>query len=115
MYLHSFCPSQVDFPSVLHRKLSIINANPHLQQSVGDLQQKDDDIYVSAAYSAIGCDITNLPLLQCGLEKAEVNYSVPTLFLSECVLTYVHANKYVYIPMLVHRLPDVHTCVYVKG
>ena len=45
-------------------------------------------------YCAICCDISDLPALQCKLKTAGVDFNAPTLFISECVLTYIDANRY---------------------
>ena len=96
--LYPFCvlilSTQVDFPSVIVKKLLIISQTPHLQDCVGELKSVDDDVFVSDVYSAIGCNISNLPALQSGLKKASVDFRAPTLFLSECVLTYINPSRY---------------------
>lgn len=43
----------------------------------------------SKHYSAIGCDLRNLELVQKLLIKSNVDFSIPTLIISECVLTYI--------------------------
>ena len=80
---------------MVNRKLSIINSNPELQALVGILEDRGGEVFMSSDYSAIGCDIGDIPHLKMSLERAKLNYCLPTLFISECVLTYVDPNRYV--------------------
>ena len=49
----------------------------------------------SVAYSAISCDICDLHILRVQLERAGVDFTAPTLLMSECVLTYINATRYI--------------------
>ena len=43
----------------------------------------------SVDYCITGCDLTNLKLLQKLLIEKNIDFSLPTLIISECVLTYI--------------------------
>lgn len=80
---------QVDFPRVIEQKIMKIRKcgqpfNSHLSEPIISGGFLD-----SINYSAIGCDITDTIQLQELLEKCSVDYSRPTLIISECVLTYI--------------------------
>lgn len=78
---------------VIQRKLDVIQENLQLKKCVGYLEWVNDSVIVSKAYSAISCDLTNLSALKCNLKKAEIDFNVPTLFISECVLTYINPER----------------------
>ena len=86
---------QIDFPAVVNQKLSIIHSNAELQALVGILEDRGGGVFMSFDYCAMGCDIGDVPHLKVCLERANLNYCLPTLFISECVLTYVDPNRYV--------------------
>ena len=79
---------------MIQRKLSVIAENPLLQQHIGEMKSLNEDIVVADTYTAICCDITNLEDLRCKLEQAGVDFSAPSLFVSECVLTYIDPERY---------------------
>ena len=91
------CCVQVDFSSVVKRKLDAVSRSSYLQQCIGEWKCVNSEFIASERYCAIGCDINNLSALHCILEKAGVDFSAPTLFLSECVLTYINPNRYVIV------------------
>ncbi|RKP22154.1 hypothetical protein ROZALSC1DRAFT_26450 [Rozella allomycis CSF55] len=64
----------VDFPELLERKNQIINQNVF-----GNLEN----------YSSVGCDLRDLNNVEALLVENGVDFSKKTLFLAECVLTYV--------------------------
>lgn len=47
----------------------------------------------SKKYSVIGCDLTDLKLLQALLIENGMAFALPTLIISECVLTYIEPAK----------------------
>ena len=53
-----------------------------------------DSLAQSAVYSAIACDICDLEALRTNFEKAGVDFTAHTLFISECVLTYIDPKRY---------------------
>eukprot|EP00898_Chlorokybus_atmophyticus_P004524 jgi/Chlat1/5072/Chrsp33S05001 len=89
---HRYC--EVDFPEVTRRKLSIISSNPALKQlfpklGSDDEQQPEEGFYCSQAYCLLPCDLRSINDLEKVLHKARLDYSLPTLILSECVLVYM--------------------------
>lgn len=83
---------------MIRRKLVVIAENPLLQQHIGEMKFVNEDVVVADTYSAICCDITNLVDLHCKLEQAGVDFSAPSLFVSECVLTYIDPERYYCLP-----------------
>ena len=64
-----------------------------MQKCVGQMKWLNDSVVASKAYCALGCDISDIPSLKSNLRVAGVDYNYPTLFISECVLTYVNAER----------------------
>ena len=78
---------------MIERKLDAVSRNSHLQQCIGEWKCVNSEFIASEGYCAICCDINNLSALHRILEKAGVDFNAPTLFLSECVLTYINPNR----------------------
>ena len=74
----------------MKNKIAVINRVANL---VSGVQIQEEDNLQTPNYSLLGCDLTELLALQQKLESSGVEYEKPTLFLSECVLTYVEAEK----------------------
>ena len=55
--------------------------------------KKVDGCLESTNYFPIGCDLTKIELLEKMLLKNKVSFSLPTLLLSECVLTYISPTQ----------------------
>ena len=82
---------EVDYPKTVISKCTIINSTPDLlkllQDPVFDLTN-DTLPLKSKQYNLVGVDLCNISLLESVL-LAITNPSCPTLFLSECVMTYM--------------------------
>ena len=87
---------QVDFPSTVSRKQSLIESTPQLISLVENASECVPGILDSTQYALVGCDLCHLSELARLLQLCGLNYCVPTLLLSECVLTYVEPERYVY-------------------
>ncbi|XP_022909478.1 leucine carboxyl methyltransferase 1 [Onthophagus taurus] len=83
---------EIDFPSVTSRKCYFIKRNKQLLQRI---HEKDQEVKLSPTdlhagpYHCIGVDLRNIGELENKLHQAEINFSHPTLFISECVLVYI--------------------------
>ncbi|XP_046622918.1 leucine carboxyl methyltransferase 1 [Neodiprion virginianus] len=86
---------ELDFPSVTSRKCYHIKRH---KQLIDRLNTEDGEISFSATdlhaanYHLMGIDLRNISELANKLAQAEVDFSLPTLFLAECVLVYVDKN-----------------------
>ena len=63
---------------------------------VPGVSSRGDNLTVSNHYCIVGCDLYQLDEFQKLLGLADVDYRIPTLLLSECVLTYMDMSKYVH-------------------
>nr|CAD7266243.1 unnamed protein product [Timema shepardi] len=81
---------EVDFPEVVERKSRIIGDTAVLSQAVGVPDDEPRDIELKARqYRLLACDLRQLDNLESVLRLAGVDFSLPTLFLSECAVTYM--------------------------
>lgn len=92
--------TELDFPSVTARKCYTIKRNKHLLEKIheqdGEIKLSPTDLH-AGNYHLIGVDLRNVGEVENKLNQAEINYSFPTLFISECVLVYIESD-------CVHRL-----------
>jgi tRNA wybutosine-synthesizing protein 4 len=78
--------------NVVQRKAEIIRNVPELQDLVGQIYETEiggSVAIVSSRYRLIPVDLIDINALECQLLRAGIDYSLPSLFLSECVLTYL--------------------------
>lgn len=86
---------EFDFPSVTARKCYIIKRNKHLIEKI---HEQDGEVKLSPTelhagnYHLIGVDLRNIHDFENKLNQTEINYSLPTLFISECVLVYIESD-----------------------
>ena len=76
------------------QKLNILQTDSKLSMFLEGKPLSGESFFNSKHYCILGCDLKCLAKLQQLLEAGHVNYSVPTLFLSECVLTYIQSERY---------------------
>lgn len=87
--------TEFDFPSVTARKCYIIKRNKHLIEKI---HEQDGEIKLSPTelhagnYHLIGIDLRNLNEFENKLHQTEIDFSLPTLFISECVLVYIESD-----------------------
>ena len=82
---------EIDFPQTVHNKSRIIKSTPELHRLLQDPVFDDGITTVplrSKQYSLVGVDLCNVQLLEQTLSSL-INFSLPTLLLSECVMTYM--------------------------
>ena len=75
------------------RKLKVLQASPDLLKLVEGELICEETFFDSKHYCVIGCDLNCLTKLQRLLEAGHVKYGVPTVLLSECVLTYIQPER----------------------
>lgn len=101
---------EIDFPVAVAKKAALIRQTPAMMSLVGapNRQQTDSDAesyrltaaknanemdpilaLPSSDYALVGADLRDLVALEKGLNLAQIDWSLPTLILSECVLIYM--------------------------
>ncbi|KAM6166782.1 leucine carboxyl methyltransferase 1 [Erethizon dorsatum] len=85
---------EVDFPTIVIRKLHNIKNKPALAEPIVELHsadtlQMDGHMLDSKRYAIIGADLRDLPGLEEKLKKCNMNAQLPTLLITECVLIYM--------------------------
>jgi tRNA wybutosine-synthesizing protein 4 len=107
---------EVDFPAVSAEKAKIARNSRHALS----LCLNKSEILVDAAenirvgnYAVIGCDLADLQSLEALLLRFGFDFSLPTLVVSECALTYVApATVSALLKFLCHRIPACHFLTY---
>ncbi|XP_005405184.1 PREDICTED: leucine carboxyl methyltransferase 1 isoform X3 [Chinchilla lanigera] len=85
---------EVDFPTIVRRKLHNIKNKPALAKPIAELHSEDTlrmdgHVLDSERYAIIGADLRELPELEEKLKKCNMNTQLPTLLITECVLVYM--------------------------
>ncbi|XP_064083636.1 leucine carboxyl methyltransferase 1-like [Macrobrachium nipponense] len=87
---------ELDFPGVTSRKCHYIQRTKPLLQAVSD---EDYDVKLNRnnlhghTYKLTGVDLRNLTEVEAKIKESDLDYSIPTLFLAECVLVYMTMPK----------------------
>ncbi|XP_076824972.1 leucine carboxyl methyltransferase 1-like isoform X2 [Clavelina lepadiformis] len=85
---------EVDFLDVVVRKIRCISAKVPLHSCLSDFSTQDDESCLHCgSYHLVSADMRNLGELEEKLKQSGIDYSVPTLFLTECVLIYMSPEK----------------------
>ncbi|XP_077984404.1 tRNA wybutosine-synthesizing protein 4-like [Glandiceps talaboti] len=89
---------EVDFMDVAQRKANIIECQPDLSKLIRDLVKDEAEftkgvVLKSVKYTLLGIDMTKLDGLSNALQLCGINFNLPTLFLSECVMTYMPVKR----------------------
>ncbi|XP_017794367.1 PREDICTED: leucine carboxyl methyltransferase 1 [Habropoda laboriosa] len=92
------CPAnfiELDFPSITARKCYHIKKHKQLIDMLntedGEIRFSTTDLH-AANYHLVGIDLRHISELTNKLTQAEVNFNLPTMFLTECVLVYVDTS-----------------------
>ncbi|XP_066496870.1 leucine carboxyl methyltransferase 1 [Tiliqua scincoides] len=85
---------EVDFPSIVARKIHNIKAKPPLSKPImeshsGESLLIDAHSLDSSRYAIIGADLRDLPKLEEHLKKCNMDPHLPTVLVAECVLIYL--------------------------
>lgn len=98
---------EIDFPEAIRRKSKIIEKYPELKtvcESTSDdtlktnkrLSVEEDETYgrlLYPDYALIPGDLRDMSTVSSLLAEASIDYTLPTLFLSECVLIYMSPEE----------------------
>ncbi|KAJ8352882.1 hypothetical protein SKAU_G00243580 [Synaphobranchus kaupii] len=89
---------EVDFPDVARRKAALINGSHHLKDSLKDWSPNSSPLtgpvtIASDQYCLLGVDVRVEGDVEEALSKAGLQWSAPTLLLSEVVLTYMDTQR----------------------
>jgi O-methyltransferase involved in polyketide biosynthesis len=95
---------EVDFPALVARKAAIIARTPllgdHLEAPPTAAAVVPGEVH-TARYHVLGCDLQDIAGLQRRLQQAGADFALPTLVLSECVLTYVPCGLATEVPVAI--------------
>lgn len=85
---------EVDFPTIVARKIHNIKAKPALSKPImeshaGESLLVDSHSLDSSRYAIIGADLRDLPKLEEHLKKCSMDPQLPTILVTECVLIYL--------------------------
>jgi len=85
---------EIDFPDVIRRKRNIIDQHQVLKNVIGEYTLDSDDILKTEDLVILPCDLTDSTKLNEIIGKRTgIRFDIPTLFFSECVLTYVEYER----------------------
>lgn len=90
-----FC-SQIDFLDVAKRKAALIHGQNKLECLLEDVETSSSSPQIvinSPGYKLLGIDLTDLQTLQACMKACDVDCTLPTALLSECVITYISTKK----------------------
>lgn len=86
---------ELDFPSVTGRKCYAIKRHKQLLQQIheqdGEIRLCSTELH-AGNYHLLGVDLRNIKQFESKLSQSEIDFSLPTLFISECVLVYVEPD-----------------------
>ncbi len=81
---------EVDFPNVVKNKSILIENTPMLQQIVGEASINQDTGEIENDHYALLCgDLCDFASVKTMLQAHKLSFELPTLFLAECVFTYM--------------------------
>lgn len=89
---------EVDFPTVVARKIHYIKTKPPLFKPIIDVHSTDSlllepHLLDSDRYCIVGADLRDTPGLDEKLKRLQLDPDLPTLLLSECVLVYMTPSQ----------------------
>uniref|UniRef100_A0A3P9IX54 Leucine carboxyl methyltransferase 1 n=1 Tax=Oryzias latipes TaxID=8090 RepID=A0A3P9IX54_ORYLA len=89
---------EVDFPTIVSRKIHYIKTKPPLSKTIIETHSTDSlllDAHSldSDRYCIIGADLRNISDMEEKLKKFQLNTELPTLVLTECVLVYMTPSQ----------------------
>lgn len=83
---------EIDLPRVVSRKIQCIRGSDCLKRIIGDFKVTDYGLS-SSRYHLLCADLRDVKSVEARLSDAGVSLSLPTLFLSECAITYLEETK----------------------
>ena len=87
----------VDLPEVAASKCAIVRKSKILLEGVaegdGEVHLPNTTDLHGTDYHIVACDFTNTANLETKLAACNWNYTLPTVFVSECVFVYLNSTK----------------------
>ncbi|MEQ2222822.1 Leucine carboxyl methyltransferase 1 [Ilyodon furcidens] len=108
---------EVDFPTVVARKIHSIKTKPPLSKPIIDVHATDSlllesHVLDSDRYCILGADLRDISSLDEKLKKFQLDPELPTLLFSECVLVYMTPSQ---SSNLVHWAAETfHTAMFIN-
>ncbi|RDD43931.1 Leucine carboxyl methyltransferase 1 [Trichoplax sp. H2] len=84
---------EVDFAEVTAAKCAYIKARKPLHQALSKDSEIGNDAVRSKNYNLIPCDLRYINILEQRLNEIGIDYSLPTICITECVLVYMAPDK----------------------
>lgn len=87
---------EVDFSAVTAMKIAHIRRGKSLLERIsnedGEIKLSTTDLH-GKDYHLVSANLKNLKELEHKLHECDIDYSMPTIFIAECVLVYIEKNK----------------------
>ncbi len=84
---------EVDLPSVVKRKIRSISKSEVLKEPLGDGAKVTANSIDSVSYALVSADLRDVEDLDRKLKGVAIDFALPTLFISECVLIYLEPES----------------------
>ncbi|KAL0268023.1 UNVERIFIED_CONTAM: hypothetical protein PYX00_010112 [Menopon gallinae] len=81
---------EIDYPNVINRKLALINQSEKLRSVLHlKIDESSNVKKLNPNYFLLCADLCDIKMVESLLKDVNIDFDVPTLFLSECVITYM--------------------------
>ncbi|OQS01527.1 leucine carboxyl methyltransferase [Achlya hypogyna] len=79
---------EMDFPMITRAKVRLCRRHKAVAECIGTVETNEIELKANG-YALAACDLRDLPTVQAKCAWAGIDFAVPTLVLSECVLCYM--------------------------
>lgn len=88
---------EIDFPNIIERKINLIMKADNLKSYTSGCWQKSNFIkninQLNHNHFLLQADLSDIKTLEEFFDRINIDYNKPTLFLSECVITYMEEER----------------------
>lgn len=85
---------EIDYPNVMNRKSALIMLSYKLRSILKNFELRNDRIKkLNSNYILLCADLCDMKTIDSLLTDINVDFDAPTLFLSECAITYMREKK----------------------